>query len=43
MINTINDAKTIAASGKDAILVRSLRYHHSFNLMFPIRDAGVTN
>ena len=37
--NTINDAKTIAASGKGAILARSLRCLYSFNIMFPVRDA----
>ena len=37
--NTINDAKTIAAGGRDVIIVRSLRCLYSFNLMFPIRNA----
>lgn len=38
--NTINDDKTIAGGGKDAILAgRSLRCLHSFSLMIPIRDA----
>jgi hypothetical protein len=37
--NTINDDKTIAASGKDASVVCSSRYLCSFSLMFPICDA----
>ena len=37
--NTINDAKTIAASDKDASIVRSLRCQYSVNLMFTIRNA----
>ena len=41
--NTINDNKTIAGGGEGASIVRSLRCQYSFNLMFPIRDACVTN
>ena len=41
--NTINDDNTIAGGGEGAILVHSLRCLYSFNLMFPFRDACVTN
>jgi len=41
--NTINDDKTLAGVGKNAIRVRSLQCLYSFNRMFPIRGACVTN
>ena len=41
--STINDDKTIAGGGEGASIARSLRCQYPFNLMFPIRDACVTN